>query len=152
MAGSFLDVLKRRAADAPMPALDRGGPAAQGLRPARDGRRWDFAFATGIECSNPVVVNGNGRRIRRDLLEECGHYRDWRRDLELVKELGTPCLRYGLPNHLIHLGPGRYDWSFADEVMREIHALGITPILDLLHRSEERRVGKECRSRWSPSH
>ena len=26
------------------------------------------------------------------------------------------------------------------------------PVLYLLHRSEERRVGKECRSRWSPYH
>ena len=25
-------------------------------------------------------------------------------------------------------------------------------ILDALERSEERRVGKECRSRWSPYH
>ena len=25
-------------------------------------------------------------------------------------------------------------------------------LLDLPHRSEERRVGKECRSRWSPYH
>ena len=24
--------------------------------------------------------------------------------------------------------------------------------LEILHRSEERRVGKECRSRWSPYH
>ena len=30
------------------------------------------------------------------------------------------------------------------EFMREAH--------DLIHRSEERRVGKECRSRWSPYH
>jgi beta-glucosidase/6-phospho-beta-glucosidase/beta-galactosidase len=51
----------------------------------------------------------------------------------LVKDLGTPCLRYGLPNHLIHRGPGRYDWSFADEAMSEIKRLGISPILDLLH-------------------
>ena len=43
--------------------------------------------------------------------------------------LGTPCLRYGLPNHLIHLGPDRFDWSFADEAMAEIRRLGITPIL-----------------------
>ena len=29
----------------------------------------------------------------------------------------------------------------------------ITPIkMDKEHRSEERRVGKECRSRWSPYH
>ena len=25
-------------------------------------------------------------------------------------------------------------------------------MLDYIHRSEERRVGKECRSRWSPYH
>ena len=59
--------------------------------------------------------------------------RRWREDLQLVKELGTPCLRYGLPNHLIHLGPDRFDWSFADEAMAEIQRLGITPIVDLLH-------------------
>jgi beta-glucosidase/6-phospho-beta-glucosidase/beta-galactosidase len=33
----------------------------------------------------------------------------------------------------VHLGPGRYDWSFADEVMAEMKRLRITPILDLLH-------------------
>src|SRR5256886_12782730 len=29
---------------------------------------------------------------------------------------------------------------------------GPPPGLDLVERSEERRVGKECRSRWSPYH
>src|ERR1051325_5980602 len=33
-----------------------------------------------------------------------------------------------------------------EEVVVERNALGF----DRLHRSEERRVGKECRSRWSP--
>src|SRR2546422_5418301 len=28
----------------------------------------------------------------------------------------------------------------------------LKPLRDLLDRSEERRVGKECRSRWSPYH
>src|SRR5205823_8338028 len=30
--------------------------------------------------------------------------------------------------------------------------VGILTIKDLIERSEERRVGKECRSRWSPYH
>src|SRR3989338_3263435 len=30
--------------------------------------------------------------------------------------------------------------------------LGLGPLKSLLDRSEERRVGKECRSRWSPYH
>src|SRR5256885_11706519 len=28
----------------------------------------------------------------------------------------------------------------------------VTPVLTVVTRSEERRVGKECRSRWSPYH
>jgi beta-glucosidase/6-phospho-beta-glucosidase/beta-galactosidase len=79
------------------------------------------------------VVGADGRGLRRDLLEECGHYKHLRQDLELVKELGTPVLRYGLPNHRIHLGPGKYDWSFADEALAEMRRLKITPILDLMH-------------------
>lgn len=87
-------------------------------------------FATGIECSNPTIKNG---RIRRDLLAECGHYEHWRLDLQLVREMGLEFLRYGLPYHKVHLGPGRYDWSFADLAMGEMRRLGIEPILDLLH-------------------
>jgi beta-glucosidase/6-phospho-beta-glucosidase/beta-galactosidase len=133
MAVSFLDHLEKRQVDAPMPSAECGGPAAQGVRPDGERREWDFAFATGIECSNPLIADTEGNSTRRDLLAECGHYRYWKEDLRLVKELGTPCLRYGLPNHLIHLGPDRYDWSFADEAMAEIRRLGIMPILDLMH-------------------
>src|SRR3712207_6928170 len=35
---------------------------------------------------------------------------------------------------------------------RPQHELGLRGDLDRLARSEERRVGKECRSRWSPYH
>ena len=34
-----------------------------------------------------------------------------------------------------------------DEILKLLHAEGVNFI-----RSEERRVGKECRSRWSPYH
>src|SRR2546426_7269281 len=33
--------------------------------------------------------------------------------------------------------------------VRRPHRIDVLP---LIHRSEERRVGKECRSRWSPYH
>jgi beta-glucosidase/6-phospho-beta-glucosidase/beta-galactosidase len=133
MAQSFLDIIKRHFGDAPTLSADRGGPAGQATRAGANGRHWDFAFATGIECSNPRIAGPDGRPLRRDLLEECGHYKHWKTDLKLVKELGIPCLRYGLPNHLIHLGPDKFDWSFADEVMEELRRLWITPILDLMH-------------------
>lgn len=90
----------------------------------------NFMFATGIECSYPTIKNG---KLRRDLLEECGHYKHLKEDLGLVKELGLNVLRYGLPYYSISKGDGKYDWSFADEAMNEIKRLGITPILDLMH-------------------
>src|SRR5687767_14642481 len=90
----------------------------------------NFMFATGIECSYPTINQG---KIRRDQMRECDHYKRWKEDLNLVKELGLQVLRYGLPYYSIHKGPGRYDWSFADEVMNEIKKLKITPILDLMH-------------------
>ncbi|MFN2438870.1 MAG: family 1 glycosylhydrolase [Chitinophagaceae bacterium] len=90
----------------------------------------NFMFATGIECSYPTINNGN---TRRDLLEETKHYECWKEDLNLVKELGLRVLRYGLPYYSIHKAPGKYDWSFAGEVMNEMKELKITPVLDLLH-------------------
>ncbi|MEJ7607285.1 MAG: hypothetical protein WKF37_13720, partial [Bryobacteraceae bacterium] len=35
---------------------------------------WRFAFATGIECSNPVIAGRKGLSVRRDQLAECQHY------------------------------------------------------------------------------
>ncbi len=118
----FLDLLRHRYGDAD---LLSAGPDMAPVSIAGE-----FMFATGIECSNPTIQNG---RIRRDLLDECGHYDRWREDLALVQDLGLRYLRYGLPYHKVHLGPGRYDWSFADQVMAEMQRLGVVPILDLLH-------------------
>jgi beta-glucosidase/6-phospho-beta-glucosidase/beta-galactosidase len=89
-----------------------------------------FMFATGIENSAPTIGNG---RIRRDQMEECGHYRQWQTDLGLVAQLGIHTLRYGVPLHRTWLGPGRYDWEFADQAFGELRRLGITPIADLCH-------------------
>ena len=37
-------------------------------------------------------------------------------------------------------------------ILSEVLFLGSMVVFSLLARSEERRVGKECRSRWSPYH
>ena len=50
-----------------------------------------------------------------DEMAKCGHYTRWREDFALVRELGIEYLRYGPPLYTTHLGPGRYDWDFADE-------------------------------------
>jgi len=89
-----------------------------------------FMFASGIENSAPTIGHG---RIRRDQMEECGHYRHWRTDFGLAQQLGIRTLRYGLPLHRCWLGPGRYEWSFADQAFGELRRLGIAPIADLCH-------------------
>ena len=89
-----------------------------------------FLFATGIECSYPTIRQGCWRM---DQMQSCGHYRHWRQDLGLVRELGLRHLRYGPPLHLMFQGPGRYDWAFMDAVAAEMRRLGIVPIMDLCH-------------------
>jgi hypothetical protein len=92
-----------------------------------------FMFATGIENSYPTIAGPDGRPHRVDQMELSGHYRRWREDFGLVRELGIEYLRYGPPYYRAHLAPGKYDWSFADETFNELSRLGITPIADLCH-------------------
>lgn len=130
----FLDIVKRVRGASDYEGDQFGGASGSDGSGLPDSYSGNFLFATGIECSYPTI-KGRGRsgRQRRDMLKECGHYKYWRKDLELVKEIGLKVLRYGLPYYSIHLGPDKYDWSFADEVMHEMQRLGIIPILDLLH-------------------
>lgn len=86
-------------------------------------------FATGIENSYPTLPTG--RRV--DQMEKCGHYERWEEDFALVRELGINALRYGPPYYRTHTGPGRFDWSSADEPMHRLRALGIEVIADLCH-------------------
>ncbi len=126
----FLDFAKRQDGEANYAGDEHGGAAGHEGQGLPTGSPSNFMFATGIECSNPTIENG---RVRRDQLEECGHYARWREDLALVHGLGLKVLRYGLPIHNVYLGAGRYDWEFADLAMAEMRRLEITPILDLLH-------------------
>ncbi len=129
-SNSFLDIIIEKLGDSDYSGDEHGGAAGQSGSGLPDGSPRNFMFATGIECSYPTIDNG---ATRRDQLEECGHYKHWKKDFQLVKDMGLKVLRYGLPYYKIHLGPDEYDWSFADEVMEEMQRQEITPILDLLH-------------------
>lgn len=89
-----------------------------------------FIFATGIENSIPTIRNGSHRV---DEYATCGHYDHWRKDFDLVGEMGITHLRYGCPLHTTWTGPDTYDWSFADEKFNDLKARGIEPIMDLCH-------------------
>ncbi|MFZ3483429.1 family 1 glycosylhydrolase [Sphingomonas sp. 3-13AW] len=90
----------------------------------------NFMFCTGIENSIPTIDNG---RTRVDQMESCGHYQRWREDFDLVEDLGTRFLRFGPPLHKTLLGPGKYDWEFADLTLGDLRRRGILPIVDLCH-------------------
>jgi beta-glucosidase len=102
---------------------ERGGLEAHSTQPF-------FLFATGIENSAPTINNG---RTRVDELEKCGHYDRWRRDFDLVDELGIRFLRYGPPLHRTWRGRGQYDWGFADETLGDLRRRGVVVITDLCH-------------------
>jgi beta-glucosidase len=87
-------------------------------------------FCTGIENSVPTI---DGGRTRIDEMESCGHYARWQEDFALVEEMGLQYLRYGPPIHRTMIGPGRYDWTFADETFAELKRRNIVPIVDLCH-------------------
>jgi beta-glucosidase len=87
-------------------------------------------FCTGIENSIPTI---HGGRTRVDQMEVCKHYQFWREDFDCVEELGIHYLRYGPPLYRCFLGPGKYDWSFADLAFGELKRRNITPIVDLCH-------------------
>src|SRR5574340_744749 len=109
-----------------------------------------FLFATGIENSYPVVTGPDGRDLRVDEMEKCDHYRRWKEDFHLVRELGVEFLRYGPPYYREHLGAERYDWSFADETFRELRRLKIHPIVDLCHFGVPEWIGNFQNPDWPP--
>jgi len=87
-------------------------------------------FATGIENSYPTI---GPNRTRIDEMDKCGHYRHVDDDFDRVEELGVEFLRYGPPIHTTWLGRGKWDWTFADDTFRKVHARHIHPIVDLCH-------------------
>src|SRR5215467_12905701 len=89
-----------------------------------------FMFATGIENSSPTIEHG---RVRVDEMESCGHYKQWRVDLDKVEELGIHFLRYGVPLHKAWFGAGKFDWDFSDMVFTEMRNRRIICIADLCH-------------------
>ena len=82
---------------------------------------------------------------------------------ELIKQLQEcdPLLANAV-SHMVTYVQDRYPSTFpskeqteaVNNYLRSVHADGDGSISErnCEHRSEERRVGKECRSRWSPYH
>src|SRR2546426_8309040 len=90
---------------------------------AEDGIR-DYKV-TGVQtCALPISLERNGITLRT---LDMKHFAD---EVELIKQL--------------YNSAWEKNWGFVPLTNAEIDHLA--------KRSEERRVGKECRSRWSPYH
>ena len=105
-------------------------------------------FATGIENSYPTILLPDGKEKRVDSMEKTCHYQNWKLDFDLVKSLGIEFLRYGVPYYKTHVGPGKYDWSFADDAFQYLNELGITPIVDLCHFGVPDWLGNFQNAQW----
>jgi beta-glucosidase/6-phospho-beta-glucosidase/beta-galactosidase len=92
----------------------------------------DFIWAAGIEDTFVPQVRPGHRSL--DEYELMGHYEHWREDLALGRELGLHALRWGVPWYKVEPEPGKFDWSWTDEVLPYlVEDLKIAPILDLMH-------------------
>src|SRR2546430_15086147 len=54
--------------------------------------------------------------------------------------------------HSVHVQTYRIDCQYCHSDARRSEYAGLPSVERCMGRSEERRVGKECRSRWSPYH
>jgi beta-glucosidase len=91
-----------------------------------------FIWATGIEDTFIADPYGEEERIL-DEYELTRHYELWEQDLELMASLGVKCARYGFPWYKINPKRGEWDWQWTDQVVDKLEALGIQPIVDLVH-------------------
>ena len=89
-------------------------------------------FSTGVENSYPTI-EWKGKTIRQDELAKTKHYDRWKDDFRILEALGIEHLRYGPPYYSTHVGPGKYNWQFTDEVFAALHARHTTVIVDLCH-------------------
>ena len=91
-----------------------------------------FLWATGIEDTFITAPwPATGRTL--DEYELTGHYERWSDDLGLVAALGVKAARYGVPWHRIQPERDAWDWDFADRTLERLLALGVDPIVDLVH-------------------
>jgi len=91
-----------------------------------------FVWAVGIE--NTFVPQTRPGHRALDEYALMGHNHRWREDLDRIAGLGVQAVRYGIPWYQVNPSPGRFDWSWLDEVLPYlVDDRGLVPIIDLVH-------------------
>lgn len=92
----------------------------------------DFIWAAGIEDTFVPQTRPGHRAL--DEYELIGHYRHWREDLSLCRDLGLGAVRWGVPWYKVEPESGKFDWSWIDDVISYlVEDLKVNPIIDLMH-------------------
>jgi beta-glucosidase/6-phospho-beta-glucosidase/beta-galactosidase len=91
-----------------------------------------FVWAAGIEDTFIAQTERVGERVL-DEYALTNHYQYWRTDLDRAAGLGVNALRYGIPWYKVEPQPGRFDWSWTDQVLNTAAEKGIAIIADLMH-------------------
>src|SRR5277367_4495452 len=86
-----------------------------------------FIWGAGMECSFLP-------HMKIDQFHWTQHDRFWKEDLRRAREeAGIANLRYAFPWHVLEPERGQFNWTYADERMKEFDKLGINLMLDVMH-------------------
>ncbi|MEP6703901.1 MAG: family 1 glycosylhydrolase, partial [Acidobacteriota bacterium] len=112
-------------------------------------RSEDFLWAAGIENTFVPQVRPGHRSL--DEYELMGHYEHWREDMGLSAQLGLKAMRWGVPWYKVEPEPGKFDWSWTDQVIPfMVEELKMLPVVDLMHYGCPFWLTKEFTSRDYP--
>jgi beta-glucosidase/6-phospho-beta-glucosidase/beta-galactosidase/glycosyltransferase involved in cell wall biosynthesis len=86
-----------------------------------------FIWGAGMECSFLP-------HMKIDQFHWTQHDKFWKEDLRRAREeAGIANLRYAFPWHVLEPERGQFNWTYADERMKEFDKLGINLMLDVMH-------------------
>jgi beta-glucosidase/6-phospho-beta-glucosidase/beta-galactosidase len=91
----------------------------------------DLIFAVGVEDTFIPQTERGERPL--DEYELTQHYEQWEHDIELIAASGATMVRWGVPWYRVNPEKDRWDWEWLDKVAEKFEAVGVTPILDLMH-------------------
>src|SRR3989475_7276529 len=117
-----------------------------------NGRRWRWLIAITPRLSRSVVCFFFFSSRRRHTRFDC----DWSSDVcssDLTMTAKKAFSALAVLSLALGIGANTAIYSFMESILlRSLPVADPESLVVLNWRSEERRVGKECRSRWSPYH
>jgi beta-glucosidase len=98
-------------------------------------RHWttDQPLQLGVGIEDTFIPHEFTGQRRLDEYELTQHYEHWREDLDLAADAGAGFVRWGIPWYLVEPEPGRFDWSWIDQVADHFRRSGLTCVVDLMH-------------------